>query len=77
MDGRLKALLADVLQLSEARVAQDLAMKDVETWDSLKHMELVAAIERAYGLELTFEEIVGMQTVAEIRRVLSARGVGS
>ena len=77
MDGRLKALLADTLQIPEARVAEDLAMKDVETWDSLRHMELIAAIEKAYALDLTFEEIVSMQTVDQIRRVLSLRGVSA
>jgi len=76
MDG-LKAILSDVLQISAARVAPDLAMKDVEAWDSLKHMELIAAIERSFGLELTFEEIVAMRSVAEIERVLLARGITS
>jgi acyl carrier protein len=75
MDERLKRLLADVLQMSEGRITPTLAMKDIDAWDSLRHMELVTSIERAYGLELTFEEIVTMQSVSQIEAVLSARGV--
>ena len=71
----LKALLADVLQLSEAAIADDLAMENVEAWDSLRHMELIVALEQAYRLELSFDEIVSMRTVAQIRKVLGAHGV--
>lgn len=46
-------------------------MKDVDTWDSLIHMELIASVERSFGLQLTFDEIVAMTTVGEIKRVLT------
>ncbi len=75
IDARLRDVLADVLQVSPGRVADDLAMADVETWDSLTHMDLVVSIEKLYGIELTFEEIVAMQSVGEIRRVLQERRI--
>ena len=50
-------------------------MKDVEAWDSLKHMELIVALETALEVQLTFEEIVAMQSVREIKRVLAERSV--
>jgi len=67
-------LLADVLQLPVATITDDLAMKDTETWDSLRHMELVVAIETNFGIRLCAEEIVAMQTVGEIRRVVKEQG---
>ena len=73
----LEALLATVLQLPASRITDDLAMKDVESWDSLKHMELIVSVENTYGIELGFDEIVAMQTVSEIKRVLRQRGVSS
>ncbi|HKO43105.1 MAG TPA: acyl carrier protein [Pyrinomonadaceae bacterium] len=73
----LEALLATVLQLPATRIADDLAMKDVDAWDSLKHMELIVSVENTYGIELSFDEIVAMQTVREIKRVLRHRGVTS
>ena len=73
----LEALLATVLQIPETIVTDDLAMKDVETWDSLKHMELIVSLENAFGIELNFDEIVAMQTVSEIKRVFKQRGVAS
>ena len=71
----LEDLLADLLHVPSASVTDDLKMQHVAAWDSLKHMEVVAALERQFGFEFTFDEIVTIQSVGEIRRVLRGRGV--
>jgi len=75
VSGKVEDVLAEVLQLRPAEITDDLTMKDVESWDSLKHMELIVALETAFSVQLTFEEIVAMQSVREIKRVLAERSV--
>ena len=75
MKQKLIALLADILKISIEDTSDDLAMKEVETWDSLKHMELIVSIEKIFDIELTFDEIVAMQTVKGIKQVLINRGI--
>lgn len=75
MSGKVEGVLAEVLQLPPSEITDDLTMKDVEVWDSLKHMELIVALETALEVQLTFEEIVAMQSVREIKRVLTDRSV--
>lgn len=75
MDEKLEGRLAEVLQIPKAKVTDDLQMTDVDAWDSLKHMELIVSLEEAFGVQLTFDEIVQMRSVREIKRVLRARGV--
>ena len=55
------------------QVGDDLAMKDIDAWDSLVHMQLVLSLEQNFDIQLTFDEIVAMQSVREIKRVLSDR----
>lgn len=74
MDQKVASLLAEVLQVPTATITDDLAMKEVEVWDSLKHMEVIVSLEQAFGIELSFDDIVTMRTVAEIKRVLKERG---
>jgi acyl carrier protein len=74
VDQRVEGLLAEVLQIPAATITDELAMKDVEVWDSLKHMELIVSLEQNFEIQLSFEEIVSMQSVGEIKRVLSHRG---
>jgi len=52
-------------------------MADVDAWDSLKHMELVVALETMFDIQLTFDEIVAMRSVREIKRVLGERSAVS
>jgi acyl carrier protein len=71
----LEQLLAEVLQIPVERVTAELAMQDMDAWDSLKHMELIASLEQQLHIELSFDEIVTMRSVGDIKRVLSAKGV--
>jgi acyl carrier protein len=68
-------LLADLLQIPVAEVTDQLSMKDLDVWDSLKHMELISALEEQLDIQLSFDEIVTMRSVGDIRRVLSNKGV--
>jgi len=70
---KIEVLLAEVLQIPAAAITDDLAMTDLDIWDSLKHMELIMALEQSFGLQLNFDEIVRMRSVGEIKRVLKAR----
>ena len=75
METKLNALIADTLHIPVETITDGLAMSDVEFWDSLQHMNLIASLEQTYGVDLSFEEIVLMQNVAEIKRVLYEKGV--
>jgi hypothetical protein len=35
---------------------------------------LITSLEQSFEIQLTFDEIVAMQSVAEIKRVLKAKG---
>ena len=74
-DEKIKSLVAGVLQIPAAAVTDELAMKDTEAWDSLKHMELIVSLEQSFDLELSFDEIIRMQSVGEIKTVLKNKAV--
>lgn len=75
MGQNLEQLLADLLQIPVMEVTDQLAMTDVEVWDSLKHIELIASLEEQLGVQLSFDDIVAMRSVGDIKRVLSSKGV--
>lgn len=75
MNKKLQCLLADVFGVRESEITPDTAKGDVESWDSLKQMDLVMSLERAYDLTLDIQDIVAMTTVASIAQVLRDKGV--
>ena len=75
MDQKLKEIIVELFEMKENAITDSLTMKDTDVWDSLKHMELIAAIEDVFEVELSFDEIVAMQTFKEIKQVLSTKGI--
>ncbi len=74
---RLIALIAEILRVPKAQVVDSLDMEATSTWDSLSHMQLIAAIEDEFAIELTADEIVAMRSVGQIKNVLHAKSVGA
>jgi len=73
MQEKLYKLIGDILNIRSEDISDDLTMREIETWDSLKHMELIVSIEREFDVQLTFEEIVQMQSVQAIKNILSIK----
>jgi acyl carrier protein len=72
---RLTTLLAQTLRLEPEQIDDSLDMEETGTWDSLSHMELIAAIEDEFGIALTADEIVAMRSVAHIKATLLAKSI--
>ena len=71
----LPALLADVLGVAEVRVTEDAGRDLLPEWTSLAHVQVVNAVEEAYGVALSSHEIEKATSVASLRTFLTRRGV--
>ena len=49
---------------------------DIEDWDSLEHINLIAAIENAFGMKFTMGEVVSMKNVGEMVDIILSRIAG-
>lgn len=72
---QLTNIIVDVLRVPRAEVADALDMEETGTWDSLSHMQLIAALEEEFNMELTADEIVAMRSVGQIKDVLRAKSI--
>lgn len=71
----LEALFAKVLRVPESTLSDASSPENVPGWDSLQGMYLLLAMQQAYGVEFTFEEVEAMVSLGDARRVLAAREV--
>lgn len=72
---QLTNIIVDVLRVPQAEVVDTLDMEETGTWDSLSHMQLIAALEEEFNMELTADEIVAMRSVGQIKDVLRAKSI--
>ena len=49
--------------------------KDVSGWDSFNHINLIVALEDAFQITFTTEEMASMANVGDLIRILQAKGV--
>lgn len=73
MENKLLAIFYDIFRLKPGTPVEYWTMETVECWDSLRHMELIGLIEQQYAIELSFDEIVIMQSFSVIQKILIER----
>lgn len=74
----IKTIMAQVFQIEAASIVADTSPESVERWDSLKHMQLVMALEDEFGIEFPDEVIPELlsyvKIVDQVEVLRSARG---
>jgi acyl carrier protein len=71
----LQELMTSVLMCEPEDLPEgSIALRNIEEWDSLKHVLLVVGLENKLNVKLTAEEIQGIVTVADVGRVLEQKG---
>lgn len=67
----LKDVMATVLGIAAESINDDTSMDTVEAWDSIKHMNLVLAIEEEFGVSIPDEDAANITSYPLIRLVLN------
>ena len=73
MDQRIAEVFNAVFQVSPEQVTDSLSPQDVTGWDSLGHVRLVAQLQDEFGVEFEVTDIMRMENVAAIKKILSER----
>lgn len=67
----VKQIVSDILGVPEDRLGPETEMQNTPEWDSLRHMQLVLALEQNFGVgPLSAEDIVAMTSFANIASIL-------
>ena len=72
---RLNTIITRVLQLNEKSIRDDLTPNDVEAWDSLNALILVAELERVFEIRFTLDDIQTIKCIGDIRKQLAKHGI--
>jgi acyl carrier protein len=64
LDNHIKNVMSAVFEIPIEEI------NNVGSWDSLKHMNLVVALEEEYDIELIEEEIVEMMNLSQIKSIV-------
>ncbi len=71
---RLNEVFRDVFDDDNICVNENTTSADIEDWDSLEHINLIAAVEDEFDMRFKMKEVSGMKNVGEMIAIISERG---
>ena len=63
---KVNEIFCDELDNDDIVLTDETTADDVEEWDSLSHVQLIVAIEKAFGIKFTSNEILSWNNVGEL-----------
>ena len=70
---RLNDIFRDVFDDDSLSVTPATTAADIEDWDSLSHITLMAAVEDEFRMKFSMKEVVEMKNVGEMVTIIDAR----
>lgn len=74
MNKRVFNLIANVLSVSADTITIDSSPDTVEKWDSLKHMNIIIALEQEFNVQFDEEQLAYLENVELIIESLKELG---
>ncbi len=62
----LNEVFRDVFDDENITVTDETTADDIEDWDSLEHINLVAAVEQEFGIRFSMGQVQSMKNVGEM-----------
>ncbi|GHO86466.1 acyl carrier protein [Dictyobacter formicarum] len=72
---KVQELIASVMNVPLSLITSSTGPDTLDAWSSLKHLELIEAIEEVYNIKLTTREIHTLTCVADIYHILQQRSI--
>jgi acyl carrier protein len=63
---KVEEIFRDELEVDDLVLTDETTADDVEEWDSLSHVQLVAAMEEAFGIEFKSREILSWENIGDL-----------
>ena len=73
MESRIKEVMSAVFEINLEDINDNTSPDTIDIWDSLRHMNLVAALEEEFSIEFNDDEIVEMMNFALVKTILGEK----
>lgn len=67
---KLNEVFRDVFDDDSITVVETTTADDIEDWDSLEHINLLAAVEQEFGIKFNMGQVVSMKNVGEMADII-------
>ena len=73
MLGEMTAIFHDVFDNDDIVVTPELTAADVPEWDSLTHVRLILAVQKAFKVKFSAAQIAGLKNVGDLMNLVRSK----
>lgn len=70
---RLTNIFRTLFNKPELVLRDDLTAREVPSWDSLNHVNLMIFVEEEFGIRFTTDEVSNMQNVGDLKALITRK----
>ena len=63
---KLEIIFIDVFDLESISLSRDTSAEDIEEWDSINHVQLIAEIQKQFDVKFSARELLSWDNVGDI-----------
>ena len=72
---KLTQIFRDVFDDETIEIRDTLTANDVASWDSLTHINMIVAVEKAFQIKLTTKEVQSLSNVGELLSLIQRKAM--
>lgn len=73
IQSKLTDVIRDFFDLPQLEISESTTAEQVEGWDSIAHVGLIVAVEKAFAVRFTTKEVKSLRTVGDLIDLLERR----
>ena len=66
MEQKIIGIIAKILEVELEEVELDTDIGDLPEWDSLHHLQIIAELEKEYGIKYVAEDLAELEDVSDL-----------
>ena len=70
---RLTAVFRDVFDDPSLEISDSTTADDIDDWDSVNHITLIAAVETQFGISLSTREVKSLANVGDFMKLIESK----
>lgn len=72
---KFEDLIVEHLKIERGEIEDSLTPKDVPHWDSMNYLLFIAELEKEYGISFSMDEVLGAQSLGDVRKMVHGKGI--
>ncbi|MGR3276577.1 acyl carrier protein [Acaryochloris sp. 'Moss Beach'] len=70
-----KEIIADILDIDEDQISNNFSPENCDSWDSMNNLRMITALEKAFKIKFSMEEISSMTNMEAISAMISQKSL--